>query len=101
MPISIWRTLNRPPDQMTPLNRTKLPEAISIQHVAQLLDVNPMTIRRWIKARVIVAYRVGPRLIRIPRSEVARMRSITAIASAERIRLGQPYAPILPRTPYT
>jgi hypothetical protein len=38
-----------------------------------------MTIRRWIKRRYIVAYRVGPRLIRIPRSEISRMRAVRLV----------------------
>lgn len=54
----------------------RLPEAISIQRVAELLDVHPMTIRRWIKRGIIKAYRVGPQIVRIPRSEIVRLRSI-------------------------
>lgn len=50
------------------------PEAISIQKTAELLDVSPMTIHRWIARGFIRAYRVGPRLVRIPRSEIVRMR---------------------------
>lgn len=53
----------------------ELPEAVSVQKAAEILGVNPMTIRRWIKASYIRASRVGPRLIRIPRSELQRMRA--------------------------
>lgn len=42
--------------------------------VAVLLDVHINTVRGWIKQGYILAYKVGPRLVRIPRSEVARMR---------------------------
>jgi len=58
-----------------------LPEAISIKLASELLDVNPVTIRRWIRYRYILAYRVGPSLIRIPRSEIARLRSLRVNAA--------------------
>jgi excisionase family DNA binding protein len=54
----------------------RLPEAISVQFAAEILDVHHLTIRRWIKAGWIKAYRIGPQLIRIPRSEIARMRTL-------------------------
>lgn len=50
------------------------PEAISVQLAAQLLDVHEETVYRWIRAGVIEAVRIGPRLIRIPRLEIARLR---------------------------
>lgn len=50
------------------------PEAISIQTAAILLEVHENTIYNWIREGVIVAVRLGPRLIRIPRSEIARLR---------------------------
>lgn len=56
---------------MTPVR----PEAISVQTAAILLDVHANTIYNWIRAGVIIAVRTGPRLIRIPRSEIARLRS--------------------------
>lgn len=51
-----------------------LPEAISIQKSAEVLGVSPMTIHRWIAKGFLKAYRIGPRLVRIPRSEIVRMR---------------------------
>lgn len=53
-----------------------VPEAVSIQLAATILDVHQVTIRRWIKGGYIKAYRVGPYLIRIPRSEIVRMRAV-------------------------
>lgn len=46
-----------------------------MQHAADLLDVSRITVRRWIKRGFLKAYRVGPQIIRIPRSEIARMRT--------------------------
>jgi excisionase family DNA binding protein len=54
---------------------TTVPEAISVQLAAQLLMVHELTIRRWIKSGVLSASRVGPKLIRIPRSEIGRLRT--------------------------
>ena len=53
-----------------------LPEAISVKKAAEILDVHHLTIRRWIRGGWIKAYRVGPMLIRIPRSELSRMRTL-------------------------
>lgn len=50
------------------------PEAISVQTAALLLDVHENTIYAWIRSGVIVAVRTGPRLLRIPRSEISRLR---------------------------
>lgn len=53
-----------------------VPEAVSITQAAEILGVHYITVRRWIRYRVIKAYRVGPHLIRIPRTEIARLRQI-------------------------
>lgn len=55
--------------------RHELPEAISVHLAATILDVHHLTIRNWIRRGYIKAYRVGPLLIRIPRSEIARLRT--------------------------
>lgn len=56
--------------------RRSLPEAISIRQTAELLDVSKITVRRWIRHGFLKAYRLGPQIIRIPRSEIARMRAV-------------------------
>jgi len=53
-----------------------LPEAVSVKKAAEVLSVNEITIRRWIRWGHLKAYRVGPFLIRIPRTELARMRTL-------------------------
>lgn len=55
------------------------PEAISVQTAAVLLDVHENTIFNWIRMGFIVAVRVGPRLVRIPRSEISRLRATGTI----------------------
>jgi excisionase family DNA binding protein len=54
------------------------PEGLSVQMVAMLLDVHENTVYNWIKDDIIIAVRVGPRLLRIPRSEISRLRSSAA-----------------------
>ena len=50
------------------------PEALSLQHTAVLLDVCVNTLRNWIKTGKLKASRCGPRLLRVPRSEIVRLR---------------------------
>ena len=57
------------------------PEAISVQVAAQVLDVHEETIYRWIRAGFIEAVKTGPRLLRIPRSEIARLRTNRVVRS--------------------
>lgn len=65
----------RPLPPVRDRHRQKLKaEAISIRVFAELLSLSHNTVRRWIKRGYIKAYKIGP-LIRIPRTEVARMRS--------------------------
>ncbi len=56
------------------MSKRPLPEALCAKEVAQLLGVHPLTVKRWVKIGYIAAYRVGPVLVRIPRSEVSRLR---------------------------
>lgn len=55
--------------------RDQAPEAISLQRAARLLDVHEDTLKRWCKRGKIELIRVGPRLLRVPRSEIARLRA--------------------------
>lgn len=50
------------------------PEALSIQDVAVILGVHENTVRNWIAEGILVAVRVGPKLLRVPRSELTRLR---------------------------
>ncbi len=54
--------------------RKRLPEAVPISMAADILAVHHVTIRRWIRYGIIEAIRIGPQIIRIPRSEIARLR---------------------------
>ena len=38
---------------------------LSVQQAAERVGVHPKTVRRWIAAGHLTAYRVGPRLIRV------------------------------------
>lgn len=61
-----------------------LVEAVSVQHAAIILDVHVNTIYNWIESGVVIAVHIGPRLLRIPRSEIARLRSgVTAPNSTQ------------------
>lgn len=54
--------------------KVKRAEAVSVRTFAELLSLSHKTVRRWIKRGYIRAYKIGP-LIRIPRTEIARMRA--------------------------
>lgn len=47
-----------------------LPAKVSIQRAAEHLGVDPKTIRRRIADGKLLAYRVGPRLIRVDRDSL-------------------------------
>lgn len=51
------------------------PEALSIQDTARLLSVSEHTIRNWIQRGTLKAVRLGPKLWRIPRTELQRIRA--------------------------
>ena len=48
-------------------------EYLTVSEAAALLRVAPSTIRRWIRAGQISAYRLGPRRIALRRAELARL----------------------------
>lgn len=58
-----------------PANRRERrhPELIGLQQAADYCDVNYRTIRRWIAAGRINAYRVGPRLIKVDVAELDKV----------------------------
>lgn len=77
-------------DRRAKERRKPMPEAISIQQTAVLLDVSEITIRRWIKRGFLLAHRVGPHLIRIPRTEIIRMRLVRVPYTNHRDRIEYP-----------
>jgi excisionase family DNA binding protein len=50
-------------------------EAFSIQQTAAALRVSESTVRRWIRKGTLRAFRAGPKLWRVHRSELARFRA--------------------------
>ena len=46
---------------------------VSIGQAAEYADVHPMTMRRWISAGRIRAYRVGPRLVKVDIADLDAM----------------------------
>jgi|GEM_PF-5664238 len=49
------------------------PPFYTVAEAAHVLDVSPATIWRWIEARKLPAYRVGPRRIRIRKEDLDRV----------------------------
>src|SRR5712692_2934833 len=50
-------------------------ELLTIVEAAKVLKVSTVTIHRWLKQGRLTAYRVGPRAVRISRSELTRVLS--------------------------
>lgn len=46
---------------------------VSVAEAADLLDVDPSTIRRWIEHGTLPAYRVGRRYVRIRKDDLSRV----------------------------
>lgn len=57
------------------------PTGLTIAEFAQALNASPATVRRMIARGDLRAYRYGPRLIRIPHTELERIaRPVTSLA---------------------
>ena len=54
------------------LDPVRLPPLLTTEQAAELLGVHEGTLRRWAAAGKIVAHKVGPKLWRFPREEVAK-----------------------------
>ena len=52
-----------------------LPAHPTIKQTANHLGVDARTVRRWISDGRLIAYRVGPRLIRVDRESVLKLAS--------------------------
>src|SRR3954470_21351879 len=48
-------------------------DLLTVAEAAKALKVSPITVHRWLKQGRLTAYRVGPRAIRISRSELTRI----------------------------
>ena len=46
------------------------PRYASVQVVAEMYDVDPVTVRRWIASGLIHGYRIGDRLVKLDLNEV-------------------------------
>lgn len=53
-------------------------ELLTVKEAAGIVKVNETTIRRWIKEDKLKAKRLGPKLLRIPASELAAFLSARA-----------------------
>ena len=72
----------RNPNRAAPRPLTRF---ASIQAVAEMYDVDPVTVRRWIASGLIHGYRIGDRNIRLDLDEVEAkcVRVIPAAADRE------------------
>lgn len=63
------------PVSPTDLPKVKLPEhrPLTIAEVAEYTATSPSTVRRWISAGQLRAFKFGPRAIRIDPRDLARM----------------------------
>lgn len=51
-------------------------EALSLQEAAVLLGVHEDTLKNWHKSGYLELVKTGPRLWRVPREEIARLRRL-------------------------
>ncbi len=62
------------------MNQPKVkPEALSVQQAAVILSVSEGTIRNWGRLGVLKVIHLGPRLLRIPRDEIQRLRAARGV----------------------
>jgi len=75
-----------PPTPAPTRPRTE-PAWLTVTEAASRLSVSKTTIRRWIDAGTLRADHVGPRLVRIPTTELARLSGCATSATlAEQIK---------------
>lgn len=49
-------------------------EALTLQEAARILGVHEDTLKNWARRGLLKIIRVGPRLLRVPREEISRLR---------------------------
>jgi excisionase family DNA binding protein len=59
----------------TPTGTAGLPPQPTIKQTADYFGVDVKTVRRWIAQGRLIAYRVGPRLIRVDRASILKLAS--------------------------
>lgn len=60
-----------------------MPEILTLPQVAELLQVEITTVRRMISRGELKAYRYGPKLIRVDRRDIDKMRRpVTTVGGA-------------------
>lgn len=47
-----------------------MPRYLTVDEVAAVVRVDPITVRRWIQQRILPAHRLGPRCVRISQDEL-------------------------------
>ena len=73
----------------TPETSTALPAVMTVQQAADAAGLSHKTIRNWVTAGRLQAYRVGPRAIRVDRDSLLALMSRPAVVSPEAIRNGE------------
>lgn len=59
------------------------PTYYKVREAAELLGVSPLTVYRWLRDGTLRGVRIGPKLLRVPRSEIERMAQGQATVSNE------------------
>ena len=84
-----WRCANVCIQMATKAQRPQLGESyLTVAQAAEQLGVHQSTIRRWIDAGMLTAYRVGPKRLRIKAADLER-----AVVPRRRVQQKQPSAP--------
>jgi len=73
-------------------------DLLTTAEVAQMLKVSPITIARWKKRGLLLAYKLGPRAVRYRRQDVAALAQpvVVAVADPDQDRLPAPRPPYQP-----
>jgi excisionase family DNA binding protein len=60
-------------------------EFLSPKHAAQIADVTPQTIRRWVEKKKLKRYGDGPRIVRVSRLELEAHMAKRDVANSEQL----------------
>jgi excisionase family DNA binding protein len=70
---SVVRELMRPDEYLSP------------KHAAEIADVTPQTIRRWVEKKKLRRYGDGPRIVRVSRLELEAHMAKRDVANSEQL----------------